>query len=134
MYFSCTGRIYYINEIKNTVGHFVSFNFMHDISKMQAFGYLKSIQKLICLILLSIMHIPVQCAPEFYNNFCQKKWILCFKNNFTRINHCKFIHHTSLILNPFSASMYSAQEIFQHHFPCKKVRTILDKILFSQQA
>jgi hypothetical protein len=25
-------------------------------------------------------------------------------------------------------SMYSAQEIFQHHFTCKKVRTILDKI------
>jgi hypothetical protein len=24
-----------------------------------------------------------------------KNLILCFKNNFTRINHCKFIHHTS---------------------------------------
>jgi len=33
------------------------------------------------------------------------------------------------ILNPFQLpSMYSAQGIFQHHFQCKKVHTILDKI------
>ncbi len=27
--------------------------------------------------------------------FWSKKWIIFFKNNFTRINDCKFIHHTS---------------------------------------
>jgi len=43
-------------------------------------------------ILQSTMRIRVQCAPEFHNDIWQKK-LLFFKNNFTRINHCKFIHH-----------------------------------------
>ena len=46
-------------------------------------------------ILLSIMHIQVQCTLEFQNHFWQNKIFLFFKNNFTRINHCKFIHHKS---------------------------------------
>ncbi len=46
------------------------------------------------------MRRQVQCAPEFHNNFCQKKIFLFFQNNFTRSNHYKFIHHTSH-LKPF---------------------------------
>ncbi len=41
------------------------------------------------------MHIQVQCAPEFHNDFIFLFIILFFKNNFTRINPCKFIHHKS---------------------------------------
>ncbi len=33
--------------------------------------------------------------PEFHNDFWQKKLFLYIKNNFTRINHCKFIRHKS---------------------------------------
>ncbi len=51
-------------------------------------------------ILSSLMHIQVQCAPEFHNDFWQKKIILFFKNNIMRIHHCKFIHHRSH-LKPF---------------------------------
>ena len=36
--------------------------------------------------------------------FLQKLLVLCFKNNFTRINHCKFIHHTSH-LKPFLSNL-----------------------------
>ncbi len=57
-------------------------------------------------ILSSIMRIQVQCAPEFYNDFWQKQLFLFFKNNSTRINHCKFIHHKSH-LKPFLS-----------YFPC----------------
>ncbi len=46
------------------------------------------------------MSIQVQWAPKFHNNFWQKKLFLFFKNNFTKINHCKFIHHKSH-LKPF---------------------------------
>ncbi len=47
---------------------------------------------MICHILSSKMCIQVKCAPEFY---LEKTLFLFFKNNFTRINHCKFIHHKS---------------------------------------
>ncbi len=60
-----------------------------------------------------------------YNDFWQKK--LFFKNNFPIIHHCKFIHHKTLSQLP---SKYSAQGIFQRHFPCKKVHPILDKIRY----
>ncbi len=40
----------------------------------------------------------------------KKNYFLFFKNNFTKINHCKFIHHKSH-LKPFH---------IQHHFQCKK--------------
>jgi len=53
---------------------------------------------------------------------------LFFKNNLIRINHCTFIHHKTLSQLP---SMCSAQEIFQHHFQCIKVHTILDKIQYA---
>jgi hypothetical protein len=52
------------------------------------------------------MRIQVKCAPEFYNNFWQKKLFLFFKNNFTRIKCCKFIHPKSH-LKPFLS-----------YFPC----------------
>jgi hypothetical protein len=48
----------------------------------------------------------VQCTYEYSAHlnftmiFWQKKNFLFFKNNFTRINHCKFIHHKSH-LKPF---------------------------------
>ncbi len=45
------------------------------------------------------MRIRVKCAPEFHNDFCQI-FISFFKNNFTKINHCKFIHHKNH-LKPF---------------------------------
>jgi hypothetical protein len=48
----------------------------------------------------NIMCKQVKCAPEFHNDFGAKKLFLYFKNNFTRINHCKFIHHKSH-LKPF---------------------------------
>ncbi len=51
-------------------------------------------------ILSSIMPVQVQCAPEFHNNFCQKNLILIFKDNLTRISHCRFIYHISH-LKPF---------------------------------
>ncbi len=35
-------------------------------------------------------------VPEFHNDFWKKN----FKNNFTKINHCKFIHH-KCHLKPF---------------------------------
>ncbi len=44
------------------------------------------------------MCIWEKCAPEFHNDFWHFYFI--FKNNFTRINHCKFIHHKSH-LKPF---------------------------------
>ncbi len=37
----------------------------------------------------------VQCTPEFLNDFWQKKLFLFFNNNFTRINHFKFIQYKS---------------------------------------
>ncbi len=46
------------------------------------------------------MHTQVQCAPEIHNDFWQKKIFLFFKNNFTRLNPCKFMHHKSH-LKPF---------------------------------
>ena len=53
-----------------------------------------------CRILSSILHIQVQRAPEFHNDFGQKNLFLFYKNNFMRFNHCKFIHHKSH-LTPF---------------------------------
>ncbi len=62
--------------------------------------------------------------------FLAKNLFLFFKNNFTRINHCKLIHHKSH-LQPFLSYLpCSAQGIFQHHFQCKKVLIILDKIWY----
>ncbi len=57
-----------------------------------------------------------------------KKIFLFLKNNFTRINDCQFFHHKSH-LKPFLRyhPCRNAQGIFQHHFQCIKVRTILDK-------
>ncbi len=88
-------------------------------------GQISQCLSLIDRILQSIMCIQVQCAPEFHNDFCQKK--IFFKNNFTRINHCRFIPHKSH-LKPFLSYLlrYSLKGIFQHHFQCKKVHTILD--------
>ncbi len=63
-----------------------------------------------------------------------KKLILFFKNNFTRINHCKFIHHRSHEILSQLPSMYSVQGIFQHHFICKKVHIILDKIRYVNES
>ncbi len=48
-------------------------------------------------ILSSIMRIQLKCTPEFHNDFRKKKFFLFFKNNFTRINPCKFIHHKTLL-------------------------------------
>ena len=45
------------------------------------------------------MRIQVLCAPEFHNDF-GKFLFLFFKNNLTRINHCKFVRHKSH-LRPF---------------------------------
>ncbi len=41
-----------------------------------------------------------------------------------------FIIEVIITLSQLPA-MYSAQGIFQHHFPCKKVHTILDKIRYT---
>ncbi len=57
--------------------------------------------------------------------FLAKKLFLFFKNNFTRINHCKFIHHKSL-LKPFLS--YLPCIVRREYFQFIKVRTILDKI------
>jgi hypothetical protein len=49
--------------------------------------------------------------------FLAKKYI--FKNNITRINPCKFIHHKSHQIVPFLSYLpciVSAQGMFQHHF------------------
>ncbi len=65
--------------------------------------------------------------------FLAKKIFLFFKYNYTRINRCKFIHH-KCHLKPFltqlPSSMYSVQGIFQHHFQCRNIRNILDKIQY----
>ncbi len=52
-----------------------------------------------------------------------------FKINFTRINHCKFIHHKSH-LKPFLSYLpcIAYREYFSIIFNAKKVRIILDKI------
>ncbi len=55
---------------------------------------------------------------------------LFFKNKFTRINHCKFTHYRSH-LKPFVSYLPCiVHREFQHHFQCKKVRTILNKIWY----
>ncbi len=71
----------------------------------------------------------VQCAYEYsaHLNFTMilgKKKFLFFKNNFTRINHCKFIHRKSHQLCTLShlPSMFSAKGLFQHHFNVKNVK------------
>jgi hypothetical protein len=57
-----------------------------------------------------------------------KRLNLFFKNNFTRIKHCKFIHHTSHLKTLSQLpSMYNARGIFQHHFSCKKCTLYLIK-------
>jgi hypothetical protein len=85
-------------------------------------------------ILSSIMCIQVWCAPAFHNHFWQKKLFLFFKNNFTRINHCKFIHHKSH-LKAFLSSLpcIVCREYFSSIFNVKKVHTILDKIQYLQK-
>ncbi len=78
-------------------------------------------------ILSSIMCIQVKCAPEFHNDFWQRMYfyflriilqelIIAIFSSFTILNLCQL------------PSMYGAQGMFQHHFQCKKVRTILNKI------
>ncbi len=80
-------------------------------------------------ILSSIMRIQVQCAPEFHNDFWQ--FFKYFKNNFTRINHCKFIHHKRH-LKPFLSYLLCrvCREYFSIIFNVKKVFTILHKIWY----
>ncbi len=60
-------------------------------------------------------------APEFHNDFWQKKLILFFKNTFTRINHYKFIHHRSH-LKPFLSCLpcIVRREYFSIIFHVKK--------------
>jgi hypothetical protein len=71
-------------------------------------------------ILSSVMCIQVWRAPEFHNDFWQ---IFCifFKNNFTRINHCKFTHHKSH-LKPFVSYLpcIVRREYFSIIFNAKK--------------
>ncbi len=76
------------------------------------------------------MYIQVYCALEFYNDFCKNNLF-----NFSRIISPELIFASlfiiEAILNPFQLpSMYSVQGIFQPHFPCKTVHTILDKIWY----
>ncbi len=66
-----------------------------------------------CCNLSSIMHIQVQCAPEFHNYFGQKKLFLFFNYNFTRIDHCKFIHHKSHL------------KLFLAYLPCREYFSII---------
>ncbi len=68
-------------------------------------------QKKADCILSSIMRIQVLCAPEFHNDF----WLF-FKNNFTRINHCKFIQHKSHL------------KLFLSYLPCIVHREYLSTI------
>ncbi len=85
---------------------------------------------------LSTIFYQVQCAPEFHNDFLAKKLFTFFKNNFSKIDHSKFIHLKSH-LKPFLSYLpciVRRQEIFQHHIQCKKVRTILDKIWYDRLA
>ena len=75
------------------------------------------------------MRLQVKRTPEFHNNF--GNLFLFFKNNFQEfIIASSFI--IKAILNPFLATfhVYSVQGIFQHHFQCKKVHTILNKIWY----
>ena len=58
-----------------------------------------------------------------------KNIFLFFKNNFIKINHCKFIHHKSHHTSQLP-SMNSVRGIFLHHFQCKKVQTILNNIRY----
>ena len=51
-------------------------------------------------ILSSIMCIQVKWAPEFHIFLGKIFLFLFFKNNFPKINHCKFIYHKSH-LKPF---------------------------------
>jgi hypothetical protein len=53
--------------------------------------------------------------------FAKKKLFLFFKNNFTRINHCKFIHHKSR-LKPFFSYLTCIvhREYFSFVFNVKK--------------
>ncbi len=79
-------------------------------------------------ILSSIMHIQVLCAPEFQNDFWQKKLFLFFKNDFKRINHCKFIHHKGY-LKPFLSYLPCIvhREYFSIIFNVKKCALCLIK-------
>ncbi len=51
-----------------------------------------------CDIIKYIEHMSIVHVPEFHNDNWQKK--IFFKDNFTRFNHYKFIHHKSH-LKPF---------------------------------
>ena len=46
-------------------------------------------------ILSSICAYKYSAHLNFTMIFCKKKYIFVFENNFTRNNHCKFIHHKS---------------------------------------
>ncbi len=110
------------------------------------FSALRSLSLFSLLVILSVYSLIYLKLPYFieYNVhtsivstwisqwFLAKKLSLFFKNNFTRINHCKFIHHKKH-LKPISQlpSIYSVPGKFQHHFQCKKVHTILEKICYS---
>jgi hypothetical protein len=58
---------------------------------------------------------------EFHKDFWQKNIFLFFKNNFPRINHCKFIHHKSH-LKPFLSYLpfIVCREYFSIIFNVKK--------------
>ncbi len=77
------------------------------------------------------MCIQEQCAPEFHNDFWKKNIILFFNKVQELIIASLFI--IEAILNPFSATFDeqctgNISASFQHHFPCKKVHTVLNKI------
>jgi hypothetical protein len=66
--------------------------------------------------------------------FDKKNYFLFFKNNFTKTNHCKFIHHKSH-LKPFLSFVPCIvhREYFSiifNIFNVKKVHTILNKIQY----
>jgi len=70
------------------------------------------------------MRIQEQCAPEFYNDVWQKSLFYFSRMISQDLIIASFIHHKSHF-KPFLSYLSC---IFQHHFQCKKVCTILDKI------
>ena len=83
----------------------------------------KSFQPDDCIIKLITVFYRVQCTYEYskHLNFTMifsKKLFLFVKNNFTGINHCKFIHHKSHL------------KTFLSHLPCT-VRREYFSIIFS---
>jgi hypothetical protein len=73
------------------------------------------------------MGIQVKCALEFHNDFWQKYYFY-----FSRIISQELIIASLFIIKALSKlpSMHSVQGIFQHHFQCKKVCTIANKIQY----